>query len=98
MKTHTNLIDLRRIRESRDHAGEWRILRAKIRHVIDRTCALAAKVASDADEARAIDRIRDCVLEYIDGRSMQMTPLEIASAIRWLFELDNRVTRDRAAA
>ncbi len=97
MKTN-NLIDLRRVRESRDHAGEWRILRAKIRHVIDRTCALGAKTATDADEARAIERIRTCVLEYIDGRPMRMTAFEVANAIHWLLELDNRMATERAAA
>jgi hypothetical protein len=96
MKTNSKLIDLRRFQESRDHAGEWRVLRAKIRHIIDRTCALAAKVANDEKDARKIDRIRECLFDYIAGRPMRMTPYEIAAAIGWLLELDNHYATDRA--
>jgi hypothetical protein len=94
----TKLIDLRRFQESREHAGEWRVLRAKIRHIVDRTCALAAKVADDEDDAHKIDRIRACLFDYIAGRPMRMTPYEIAAAIGWLLELDNPYTTARAAA
>jgi hypothetical protein len=37
--TH-HLIDHKRLRESRELASEWRLLRAKIRHVVECTCAL----------------------------------------------------------
>jgi hypothetical protein len=53
--TTQNLIDWRRFQQSRELAGEWRLLRAKIRHVVERTCALGEQLAVNDDAADAID-------------------------------------------
>lgn len=96
MKTHQD-INRRRCRTERELAGEWRILRAKLRHVLDRTCALASEMVHDADDADAIDVARRCLLDYVDGRPFRVPPIEIADAIARLLEMDVERAYDRAA-
>jgi hypothetical protein len=96
MGTH-NLIDWRRLRESRELAGEWRILRAKIRHVVERTCALGEQLAANDDAADAIDIVRQCALDYFAGRPFSVSPFEMMSALGRLFEADAEPPFARAA-
>jgi hypothetical protein len=90
-------IDWRRFHTDRELAGEWRILRAKIRHVIDRTCALAGKLANNEDDAYAIETLRMCVLDYVDGRRFSVAPDELSYAIGRLLAIEPDFAYDRAA-
>jgi hypothetical protein len=92
-----NLIDWRLLRESRELAGEWRILRAKIRHVVDRTCALGEQLAANDDAADAIDIVRQCAIDYLDGRPFRVSPFEMMSALGRLFETEVASPHARAA-
>jgi hypothetical protein len=97
MKSHTKVIDRRRLHASRELIGEWRILRAKLRHVVDRTCALAEQVAADDDAVDAIATLRQCVLDYLDGRPFRVAPVEMMRAVGRVLEIDPARTHARAA-
>ena len=95
--TTQNLIDHRRLHESRELAGEWRLLRAKIRHVVERTCALGEQLAVNDDAADAIELVRQCAVDYLDGRPFRVSPFEVMSALGRLFEPDTGPQYARAA-
>ena len=96
MKTN-HTIHWQRIHTSRELAGEWRILRAKIRHVLDRTCALAGQLVDDEDAADAVDTLRTYVLDHVDGRPFRVSPIELSYALRRLLDLEPSRTYDSAA-
>jgi hypothetical protein len=88
MRTIKKPIDWRRFHNSRELAGEWRILRAKIRHVVDRTFALVAEAATDDDAADAIETLRVCALDYIEGKPFRVPPIEVMHALALVAEVD----------
>ena len=97
MKTYIKSIDWRRFQESRELAGEWRLLKAKIRHVLDGSCRLAERVALDAESADAIETLRLCVLDYFDGRPFRAPPSEILRAVARVLEIEPDAAYARAA-
>ena len=97
MKTYIKSIDWRRFQESREVAGEWRILKAKIRHVLDRSCRLAERVALDAESADAIETLRLCLLDYFDGKPFRVPPFEILRAVALVLEHEPDTAYARAA-
>ena len=97
MKTYIKSIDWQRFQESREIAGEWRILKAKIRHVLDRTCRLAERVACDVESADAIETLRLCVLDYFDGKPFRAPPFEILRAVACVLEIEPDHPHARAA-
>ncbi|HTR50273.1 MAG TPA: hypothetical protein VMJ10_06165 [Kofleriaceae bacterium] len=97
MTTYDKPIDWRRFQESRELAGEWRIVKAKMRHVVDRACRLAERVASDDDAANAIDTLRVFVLDYLDGKPSRVPPIELMRAVGRVLKLEPARTYARAA-
>ncbi len=90
-------IDWNRIRNDRELAGEWRILRAKIRHVVDRACALAENATRSIDDTDAIRTLRMFALDFIDGRPPRLPPSWLVSAVARLCDLDLADVYARAA-
>ena len=86
MQTLNETIAWRRIHENRELAGEWRILKAKIRHVVDRTCRFAERLVRDIETYDAIETLRICALEYIDGKRPRLTPLEMLHVLTRVLE------------
>lgn len=86
--THTRPIDWRRFQESRELSGEWRILKAKIKHVVDRACRLAKKAATDDRAEEAIETLRVFTLDYIDGKPFRMSPFDMMRAFARVAELE----------
>ncbi len=93
----TKKIDWNRFRTDRELAGEWRILRAKIRHVVDRTCALAENATCSLEDFDAIRTLRMFALDYVDGRPPRLPPSWLVSAVARLCDLDPADVYARAA-
>jgi hypothetical protein len=68
--------------------GEWRILRAKIRHVIDSACRLAARSTRDIQDYDAITALRTCALDYLDGRPQRLPASWLVAALDRLLDVD----------
>jgi hypothetical protein len=76
----------------RELAGEWRILKAKVRHVVDRVCRFAEHLVPDIETFDAIETLRICALDYIDGKPPRVAPAEMLYALTRVLELESDAT------
>ena len=92
-----NKIDWTRLQGDRELAGECRILRAKLRHVVDRAFALVENLTSSLDDTDAIRTLRMFVLDGFDGRPPRLPTSWVLAAIEQLLDVEIPLSYARAA-